>query len=144
MSEAVFGLVGVVIGALITGGVDLILEHRREERALRTAGRMLTLELVEARNLITTSLAEGHWLAEPLRVLSNEQWSEHRGIWAAAKGKCWDEVSEAFLKVADVRRHHASAKGGTPIKSSSRSQQTTESALTAISRALECLVSIAR
>jgi hypothetical protein len=29
-APAIFGLVGVVVGALVTGGVDLLLEQRRE------------------------------------------------------------------------------------------------------------------
>jgi hypothetical protein len=47
VAEAIFGLVGVVVGALVTGGVQLILDWRREQRDLRRTKRLVGAELRE-------------------------------------------------------------------------------------------------
>src|SRR5690349_21624673 len=44
---AVIGLVGVVIGALATGGMAFLMERRRERRSIRAAARIVQQELVE-------------------------------------------------------------------------------------------------
>ena len=45
MLTAVFGLVGVVIGALVSGGVSLFLEQCREANSIATAKRLVLDEL---------------------------------------------------------------------------------------------------
>jgi len=37
VSAAIFGLIGVVVGALVTGGVDYVMQRRREKAELRQA-----------------------------------------------------------------------------------------------------------
>jgi hypothetical protein len=45
VAQAIFGLIGVIIGAAVTGGVDLVLERRREDAAARQAKRLVASEL---------------------------------------------------------------------------------------------------
>jgi hypothetical protein len=45
MTEAVFGLVGVLVGALVSGGTDLYLKKREEAANLRQARRLVGDEL---------------------------------------------------------------------------------------------------
>lgn len=114
VSEAWFGLIGVVVGGFITGGVDFVLSKRNERRLRRAAGRLLGLELDEARLFLAASVEQGRWGAAPSRVLSNEQWSEHRNVWAAGSDD-WQAVANAFLRIAQVRQHHPEAESGTPL-----------------------------
>jgi hypothetical protein len=51
VSEAIFGLIGVVVGALTTGGTQLFLAWRAERRDIRRARRLVASEL--AQNLVT-------------------------------------------------------------------------------------------
>ncbi len=112
MSEAIFGLIGVVIGALAAGLGDYVLEATREARAVQRAARMLRLELHEASNFVTYSLDELRWIADPEQVLSNEVWVEHRAEFAGIKdGDLWDAVAGAFLAIAELRRANRGAEG---------------------------------
>ena len=107
MAAAISGFVGVVLGALITGASAWFLDERNQKRLLRTARRMLRMELDEACNFLEQSEVAGRWVAEPERVLSNEQWFDHRGIWGAhADTAAWEAVSRAFLAIAVLRRAH--------------------------------------
>jgi hypothetical protein len=47
MTAAIFGLIGVVIGALITGGTNDALQVRAERRELRAAARLMLQELTD-------------------------------------------------------------------------------------------------
>lgn len=116
MSEGLFVLSGVVLGAGITGLADYVLERRRELRLTRRAARMLRLELQEAYDFIEVSLEKAQWIAEPERVLSNEVWCEHRAAFSAVRdADLWNSTSFAFLRIADVRRSNLDARAGTSL-----------------------------
>lgn len=113
MSEAVFGLIGVAVGALVTGVAEYLLEKRRDVRAKRTARRMLTLELEEAHKFIEGSLEATVWTEDPARVLTNDQWAEHRNVWGASVDDCvWEPIADAFMAIAEVRRSNRDAGAG--------------------------------
>jgi hypothetical protein len=42
MTEAIFGLIGVIIGGVLQTGANWWMERRREDWAARKAGRLLT------------------------------------------------------------------------------------------------------
>ncbi len=140
MSQAVFGFLGVFVGAVVTGLADYLLQKRRERVALRTARRMLLLELREARDFIEGSIDAMHWRAEPARVLSNEQWAEHRAVLAAAANEGeWDAVAEAFIGLARVRRSHLKADTGTALEPASDRVQDADTALVEVRSAIQVL-----
>jgi hypothetical protein len=45
VTAAIFGLIGVVVGALVTSGVDLLLDKRRDGQLGRQASRLIGDEL---------------------------------------------------------------------------------------------------
>ncbi|MDQ2629378.1 MAG: hypothetical protein M3Y75_00175 [Actinomycetota bacterium] len=117
MSEAIFGLVGVLLGAIAAGLGDYLLGKNREKAEVRRSARLLSLELEEARIFIEDSLEELRWVADPERVLSNGVWFEHRGSFAQVKSPdLWRVVSGAFLKVGELRRKNHGAKPGTRLE----------------------------
>jgi hypothetical protein len=76
VTAAIFGLVGVVIGALITGGTNYALQVRAERRELRAAARMMLQELSN------TSAALGFAVEHDQRgilehALDESQWTPH-------------------------------------------------------------------
>ncbi|HXN37982.1 MAG TPA: hypothetical protein VN892_08080 [Solirubrobacteraceae bacterium] len=112
---AVFGLVGVVVGGLLTAGVDALKQRDDERRTRRRAARVLLMEVVWDANVLTSAFED----RKPLRTFDpgvlEGLWREHRyslsGIpfddWFAietavrhATGKAWalaPEVSEDEL-----------------------------------------------
>jgi hypothetical protein len=57
MVEAIFGLLGVVVGAAITSGAELFNARSRDRRALRTAARAAVEELQRAGSVAEVALA---------------------------------------------------------------------------------------
>jgi hypothetical protein len=60
MSEAIFGLLGVLIGGLLTGVVTAVLEWLRERSEGRIARRIARSEIEQAEEAIAEA-RKGHW-----------------------------------------------------------------------------------
>lgn len=89
MTTALFGLLGVVVGGLLTGGIDYV-ANRREERATgRTLARALFASLLEFRSQCIYCRNRGSWLliAEPLKLPA--VWTDHELVWGRLF--TWDE-----------------------------------------------------
>jgi hypothetical protein len=61
MSTAVVGLLGVVAGAIVTGGVQLTIARFDRRRASRTAARLLYMQLWWAHNAMDRILENDAW-----------------------------------------------------------------------------------
>lgn len=48
MTDALFGLLGVIVGGVLTGFVGIAVEHQRERRLARVAARVLREHLLDA------------------------------------------------------------------------------------------------
>jgi hypothetical protein len=88
MSAAIFGLIGVVIGALVTGGVTFFLEWRRERAALRAGLRLVGEELKDMLLEVQIMVDMRAWGPPEVRQglggrISHEQWDRHRDVFAA-------------------------------------------------------------
>jgi len=117
MSEAIFGLIGVLLGAIAAGVGDYLLGKRRERVETKRAARLLLLELKEAREFIEDSLQKMRWVSNPEAVLSNEVWVEHRAAFAQINSSVvWETVSDAFLQIGNLRRRNRGAKPGTRLE----------------------------
>jgi hypothetical protein len=102
MAAAIFGLVGVVVGALVTGGVQFVLDRRREQLDVRRATRLVAAELKDAAYLYAAlsrveewPAAEGH---EEDYVLSTTAWNEHRAHLAIPplNDELWDALVNSY------------------------------------------------
>ena len=63
MSAAWFGLIGVVVGGLITGAVTFLLDHVREQREAERARVIAKSEIAEAGEAVRTAIDSGSWPA---------------------------------------------------------------------------------
>ena len=45
MTEAIFGLLGVIVGGFLNGGVSLLVDHRSRKATGKIAARMLLSEI---------------------------------------------------------------------------------------------------
>jgi hypothetical protein len=101
MTEAVFGLIGVVVGAIVTGGFEWFFTRRRERASARTGARLIQLELQDRVQVID------QWVSirrvEPLWWKPREQWSIQSPVLAATlNGPQWEAVSRAYQEFEDT------------------------------------------
>src|SRR4051812_2609012 len=80
---AVFGLIGVIVGAVLSGVVSYVLERQRADRAKRAAGRLVSddLALIQAR--LEVARNRKTWSNLPRQQLPTAAWTEHRAFLAA-------------------------------------------------------------
>jgi hypothetical protein len=112
--DAVLPLIGVVIGAVIGGGMTFLLDRRRERRAAKAGLRLVVLELRKTqltwRNLTkawdeapTPETAD--WLISELkgRRLATTQWKSYQEILAASlPGEDWKALADAYAVIGLV------------------------------------------
>lgn len=102
MTEAIFGLLGVVVGGLLSDGMTLWIEHLRVRRDARTATRLVHYELIRAVSLLDVALDLGSPL--PFVVsFATEAWSEHRsGLARTLDTSTWDAALSAYSALETV------------------------------------------
>jgi hypothetical protein len=98
MVTAVFTLAGVIVGGLLAGAVQLVLQRRQERRALLVASRLILDELMWVANVIGTALTGG--VTDARQLLSgkslDELWKEHRAVLAAElQQDVWTDIAIA-------------------------------------------------
>jgi hypothetical protein len=112
MAEAVFGLVGAIVGGLLTLAGSFLLEWRKEKASLRRAKRVLAHELEWTAQALDALSGKGFALkmsSEELeRMLPLRGWEEEESTLAQASEKRilreeWEVVSQAYLMVTSVR-----------------------------------------
>lgn len=91
---AAFGLIGVIVGGLITAGSAFLLEQRREARQqekeqrthdteLRTAARLVELDFRIARACVKNSVRDLEWCDHPREPLTCEHWDTYKAAFAS-------------------------------------------------------------
>ena len=82
MEVAIVGLVGVIVGGLITGGFQVFVEWRKQRRSGQHAKRLVCGELLNASLLLRTTATRPSktwpYLLEVASVLPISAWQEHR------------------------------------------------------------------
>jgi hypothetical protein len=96
VSQAIFGLLGVVVGAAVSGGVTLYLEWARERAVARGAARILQGDLANTEAQIDEAL--GRDLRWPGQFrLRTARWYEYQPIMARRLREYeWYAVDSAF------------------------------------------------
>jgi len=106
MEVAIFSLIGVVLGGIITGGTQMFLERRRERRAVRRAKRLVGGELLHA-SMILRSLSDSKiWPSSPdaTSVLPTSAWQEHRAHLADVLDEdLWNQLVTTYSRLEIVR-----------------------------------------
>jgi type II secretory pathway pseudopilin PulG len=136
MTAAVFGLVGVIIGALLTGFVASSSAARRNRRAAQTAARLLLIDVAAAQSAYEQCLEDGAWVVLPSRPVSLEEWSQWKALLASSisGGADWKKLYTVFVDAQHFNALAATHQEGDPI-----SQPVSDAMATALARTDEAL-----
>jgi hypothetical protein len=100
VTAAIFGLLGVIVGAVINGAVTAMLQRRNEGNERRSAARLVRSELVRYRALAleSASLPADH--LPQLQDAAPLVWQSYRVVLARAlPTQQWEVVARAYAHV---------------------------------------------
>jgi hypothetical protein len=83
VTEAVIGLIGVVVGGVLTGGVAYILERRRETREAQIARRVMRAQFGQTLKAVDDGLKGKNWPPGWKGKRWSDSWVAHRQALAA-------------------------------------------------------------
>lgn len=103
VGEAFIGLLGVIVGGVLTGAVERYAERQRERAALRAARRLLHLELLAAEWVLSTAM-ESDDVGRLKGAVPTARWSEFSALMAKnAEPAVWRELAEAYGPLSALR-----------------------------------------
>jgi hypothetical protein len=90
MTEAIFGLVGVIIGGLLQAATSWLVERRRQSWAVRKAARLLAVDLARCGSVL--DYASKYPCPQQLAKLS---WGEVNDVVEATVAR-WRQTADVF------------------------------------------------
>jgi len=103
MTAAIFGLVGVVVGAFINGAANVYFERRSERSNRRSAARLVRSELVRFRSLAREADLRPPEELPQLRDIRPVVWESQRSVLARSlTDEDWALVALAYAHVDAV------------------------------------------
>jgi hypothetical protein len=107
---ALFGLIGVLLGAVIGGFVSYTLEHRRETAEARSAARLSRAQIGEARRAADTALEDGSWpIAWQSDWTNSWQWLR-RPLAGSLEPDHFDLVATTYTRMGQLERGLAASR----------------------------------
>jgi hypothetical protein len=104
VATAVIGLVGAVIGGLLTGGGTYLLERRREQAEAKAARRIVRSQLLEATTAVEDALKGSNWPPGWHAVTWSQTWSTYRPFLAKTMDvDDFDKLAVAYVRVQQVQ-----------------------------------------
>ena len=113
MNEAIFGLVGVIVGALLIGFVASSAAARRNRKGVQVAARLLLADISTAQASYEECLEVGKWAGLPARPISLEAWNQWKALLASniSSGSDWTKVFSVFVDAQQFNALAAAHKG---------------------------------
>src|SRR3954454_18419474 len=100
MASAIFGLVGVVVGGLLTGALSLWQQRRSDRAEARAASRLLSAELSEQHLFLDALVRRGPEATGPNHLPAVAAWPEHRaGMARLLDDETWQAVAGAYVEL---------------------------------------------
>jgi L-fucose isomerase-like protein len=121
VEPAILGLIGVVVGGLLTGGVQLFLDWRKERRTVRQARRLVQGELLNAELILGTlaNLPSKTWpsFLDVNAALPTSAWQEHRAqLSEVVDANLWNRLILAYAGLEADRVRLMTAKDLPPLR----------------------------
>ena len=104
MTAAIFGLIGVLVGGLLTSGIEAFQGWRSRGRQSRVAARVLFDDMWTSQQVIESGLDHRHWWEPPLEM-QTEGWQRcYRDHLAATMGADdWHTLAGAFSRLTTLQ-----------------------------------------
>jgi hypothetical protein len=114
ITVAAIGLLGVLIGGVITAGANFVLavrrervDARRDDRShaieVRRASRLIVFELLGAAATVKSCVEKRQWWVTPHIQLKTEAWQKYSDVIAPALSETeWFAVSKAFMEIEQI------------------------------------------
>jgi len=102
MISAVFGLIGVIVGGLITSGFQLYVGWRDERRATKRARQLVAGELLNNSRILRSIALGVHTQALHVvgAIFSTSAWTENRALLAdEVSPDLWDRLVIAYVEM---------------------------------------------
>jgi len=94
----VFGIGGVLVGGLLTAGVDVWKDWRAGRARARVGGRLLRRQLMTVASSVATAVRKGTW--GPTRSFATSAWDDHASAFALSLSpEEWDVVANAIVNI---------------------------------------------
>jgi hypothetical protein len=147
VTQAIFGLVGVVVGAVISGGVAFFMERRRDRQKARASARLLEEELepfVGALYQLRASLLKENEAAFQVFIgqwnsFTLDLWTSRREALATTLAiEEWYSVMYAYVALGKLKRELGGLDFGT-AQADEDLRGTVQSAESAVISAVETL-----
>jgi hypothetical protein len=98
-TSGVFALAGVIIGGSLNLASGVILDHRREQRDIRTVARLIVNELIDVEVDLRMALTSEKW--DPLKTIDVGRWIEHeRELAVSLTNSDWHSIQAIYKSVA--------------------------------------------
>lgn len=102
MTEAIFGLIGVIIGGLLNGSVAWLTDRHRSKGAVKVSARLVLSELEMIEVSATSALSSANY--GQLTFGDNAEWIEHRATLAAElPDEEWSALDNCFAFFAHMK-----------------------------------------
>ena len=104
MTAAIFGLIGVTLGALITGGTTYGMRRREERADMRAAARLVHSELGRAEGTLDVALGgERPEVVIPPGGFPSDEWQRYRDRFARLlTGAEWAVLEDCYNQIQTV------------------------------------------
>jgi hypothetical protein len=98
--QAIFGLLGVLVGGAVTFGVEMTLQERRTKELTRQAARLVAFDLRVAGRIVRLAVEQDElWLDQDRPGVPS--WGECRAVLAESlDGEGWQTVTTAVMLVS--------------------------------------------
>lgn len=143
VAEAIFGLVGVIVGALTTGGTQVFLEWRRERRDVHRAKRLVAAELLgNASYLAAVSELKQVAYVETGAPLATSAWEQTRSDLAATLDEAlWTRLAVAYV---DLDRERERLNVGMKVTDLNKPSSALDEMAESVGRLAEELIELRR
>jgi hypothetical protein len=124
VTAAIVGLLGVLVGGVLTGAIEFSLDRRRDSKAARVASLLLADDLAWSYGVLELILKSDRWLPRPgkLTRISTVMWEEQRLLLGTTISSAdWMALAAAAhqLQIAEVMIYE-DVKPGDPITDEER------------------------
>lgn len=101
MTAAIFGLIGVVVGAAVNGVVSYLLASRHEKADAKAAARLVHSELRAHLHVLDSVLKAGTFGEIPPDPPTVDEWAAHRSILARTlSNDAWANIAWSYNDMA--------------------------------------------